>query len=649
MSAIIHHPSSLSHRRGIALLMVLLIVMAITIISAGFIAKTDAQFACGQNIDMRMQTDQLADSALEHARGLLLQPQDVATPYWTGGQLLQLAAGSPDYYDVGVSRDTSDPTDYCTYHVTCEAYRLREGEKAGSSRLWAKLRLDPCIALWTKTDTTFRQNWVLHGDLCTQGNVINQAPAASLDSDVFANQLSPAGAVGRTYPLANLTSILAWPPVTETYVNPNYLPTVPVAGTLSGSYSPARVWQCNGDLVLAANTTIQGMLLVKGNLTVAGTGCRITAAKNLPALYVKGSLLLESADNLRVEGLAVVDGNLQIRSSASNINFIGGLCLAGTIFETTPDASGNAKTGLIQGNPRWTAGQIDAALRLDGSDDYVDCGNDPSFDITNQITVAAWVEDRRLRQCRAQSVCRPKAIRRMPSSTPSGTGWSSSSTATRRLDPSLKWKRAQIVSSAAFNDAWHHVAGTFDGTTVNLYVDGVFRNSALTSGRSRRGPTIGCSSDPTAEWLDRFYQGAIDDVRIYDRALDCDGDRPDQGRRLRRKSRGPVASGRSRLACDHRGRAGQGRHRRLDRRRAAVLEPGRRCVLPEHRETVEQRVSSHRILKTRSFLQPERLRAGIVSFHAVWAIEPPKPFLSGYVTGSRAEAPGSASRTLAVG
>ena len=244
MPAIIPHPSSLIHRSGVALLMVLIIVMAVTVISAGFIARTDTQFAAGTNMDMRVQVDQLADSALEHARGLLLRPQDIAAPYWTGGQSLQLMDGSPDYYDVAVARDGLDPNDYCTYDIICEAYRIRGGLKAGSSRLWAKLRLDPSIALWTTTDTTFRQNWVLHGDMYTPGNIINQAPVASLDGDVFATQLIGTS-IGRRYDPCELS--LTWPSVTNSYLNPAY-PSFPVSGTLSGNQPGTHICAAMGIL-----------------------------------------------------------------------------------------------------------------------------------------------------------------------------------------------------------------------------------------------------------------------------------------------------------------------------------------------------------------------------------------------------------------
>ena len=38
-------------------------------------------------------------------------------------------------------------------------------------------------------------------------------------------------------------------------------------------------------------------------------------------------------------------------------------------------------------------GQIGKALDFDGSDDYIDCGNDSSLDITDEITIEAWVKE----------------------------------------------------------------------------------------------------------------------------------------------------------------------------------------------------------------------------------------------------------------
>ena len=63
--------------------MVLLIVVAITILATGFLAGADTELACGANTLLRMQMDQLAQSGLEHARGLVLHPQDVPADFWS--------------------------------------------------------------------------------------------------------------------------------------------------------------------------------------------------------------------------------------------------------------------------------------------------------------------------------------------------------------------------------------------------------------------------------------------------------------------------------------------------------------------------------------------------------------------------------------
>jgi len=65
-------------------------------------------------------------------------------------------------------------------------------------------------------------------------------------------------------------------------------------------------------------------------------------------------------------------------------------------------------------------------------------------------------------------------------------------------------------------DSWHHYAGTFDGTTMKLYLDGVMVASATPPGvsitTSAESVFIGrdnCCTPP------RFFNGQIDEVRIW--------------------------------------------------------------------------------------------------------------------------------------
>ena len=54
----------------------------------------------------------------------------------------------------------------------------------------------------------------------------------------------------------------------------------------------------------------------------------------------------------------------------------------------TIDASRKDHPAEIQGDPQWMEGPFGTALRLDGEDDYVDCGED--FTLGSQGTVSLW-------------------------------------------------------------------------------------------------------------------------------------------------------------------------------------------------------------------------------------------------------------------
>jgi hypothetical protein len=75
----------------------------------------------------------------------------------------------------------------------------------------------------------------------------------------------------------------------------------------------------------------------------------------------------------------------------------------------------------------------------------------------------------------------------------------------------------QVVTSVDLrDDRWHHVAATYDGTTVRLFADGVLageRAQLLNTGTSG-GACIGARCAAEA-----FQLGQIDEVSVYDRAL----------------------------------------------------------------------------------------------------------------------------------
>ncbi|MHC4360569.1 MAG: DUF7305 domain-containing protein [Planctomycetota bacterium] len=142
-------------RRGAALLIVLFIVMAVTIVSLSFLTRSSAELSSGQGMISHSQMGYLAESGIEHARGLILNPSGIDTGslgYWPGATRQQITSGN-DYYDVNVVLDTSYPSTEMKYDITCVAYREENGVKTLGSTLTASLKVnvtEPGISVWDR-------------------------------------------------------------------------------------------------------------------------------------------------------------------------------------------------------------------------------------------------------------------------------------------------------------------------------------------------------------------------------------------------------------------------------------------------------------------------------------------------------------------
>lgn len=319
-------------RPGVALLVVLFVVMAITILSLGFVSRSDVELNCGQNMILRTEMDYLAESGLEHARGLILNPQDVSADYWTGDTGLQLVSGSSDYYDVTVNRDAND---LCNYIIECISYRRApDGNDIGRSRLQAELRLDPCIAYWVGASTTISSATIITGDVYCGGTLTNCS--SNIDGDAFATDTISGTITGQKNELVT-TAPVAEPNLAVADFEPTYYIN-------SMSYSaqqivdvniPAlnpltEVWYTAGDVNMPGGVTINGTLVVNGDLTVSDANNFITAEPNFPALVVTGQVIMKDGSSLVIQGLAQLEQGVSIDAGAAsaNINVTGGLFIA---------------------------------------------------------------------------------------------------------------------------------------------------------------------------------------------------------------------------------------------------------------------------------------------------------------------------------
>jgi len=173
-------------------------------------------------------------------------------------------------------------------------------------------------------------------------------------------------------------------------------------------------------------------------------------------------------------------------------------------FDGDANDSVNGNHGTEVGDPCYAPGMHGQAISLDGSGDYVDCGNDSSFDITGSITLSALIKGT------FNSNWDPIISK--------GFNWQ----LTRGMGNEASFfciGLGSLLGTTNINDdQWHHVAGVYNGSKMDLYVDGQLDASKSTSGSlSFSSSNVYIGGSPSAS-----FNGLIDDVRIYDRALSAD-------------------------------------------------------------------------------------------------------------------------------
>ena len=505
------------------MIVVLFIVMVIMVTSIGFLSKSDVELACGRNMEIWTEVGYTGNSGLEHARGLIISPQELAPDDWTGDEALEMAAqqivDGDDYYDVRIDRD---PNDRCNYIINCNSYRQREGEeKIGVSNLTAQLRLDPCIAYWADANTTISPRVTINGDVYCGGDLVN---SGDINGDVFAGgTVSGAGIEGRIKQSVAEAPV-NWPGIvvadySSTYsyysgAGTHFATTVLPSGPFNpSSNNPGRVLYCDGDAELPVGVNINGFLVVNGDITISGSNS-ITAVKNYPALLVGGDLIIESGGALDVHGLAVVEGEVRISSGGGNLDITGALFAGEGLVETVTDSSGNGNTGILYNGPLWQLGEkLGDSLKFDGANDYVEVDNESNFDvITAEITISAWIKVNAFTRNFQAIVTKGDNAWRIQR-------WSNTNCIEFACTGLPHNSYGNVIGNIAVDDEqWHHIAGVYDGTKIYLYIDGNTDVSTATSGSIN---TNNCSVmiGENAQQSERYWNGMIDDVRVYSRGL----------------------------------------------------------------------------------------------------------------------------------
>jgi hypothetical protein len=178
------------------------------------------------------------------------------------------------------------------------------------------------------------------------------------------------------------------------------------------------------------------------------------------------------------------------------------------------DVSENKNDGTVVGDFEWMDGKYGKALELDGETSHVEVPLSESLNITDQITIAFWIQPQRVpaigderimaKSVGADTVNYQMYIRdRLPRFEFNSGGWKHSAGKT-----------------ALEEGQWYHLAGIYDGTDQKLYVN------AVVEATGTRNVEMVPNEAPLYigfdQRLNKHFKGIIDDFVILNVALTGD-------------------------------------------------------------------------------------------------------------------------------
>jgi len=202
-------------------------------------------------------------------------------------------------------------------------------------------------------------------------------------------------------------------------------------------------------------------------------------------------------------------------------NLVGWWKLDEGMGNTVLDWSGHDNHGTLVNGPIWVEGNDGSALHFDGINDYVDLGTPAELYIPDNYTYTAWF--RVGRDINGDSG--PQYLLCIGSRSDLVFGVEDAVGVNGDLslhyyDTAPSFHAVGVGKTVWSSGDWHMVAGTKDSTAGHkIYLDGELKNSDTNTNDDNYATTRMISIGARAWTGHQFYNGDIDEVRIYNRTL----------------------------------------------------------------------------------------------------------------------------------
>ena len=185
---------------------------------------------------------------------------------------------------------------------------------------------------------------------------------------------------------------------------------------------------------------------------------------------------------------------------------------------TLPDVATSNCNGRVTGVKISTAGRLGAACEFTGKNSYIQVSDSPALS-GKQVTVCAW-----LKTGKAEGADRTLFDKHAANGYAISLSGGNRSKDQGRLSFTVCGHDCQSDTNLADN-AWHHVAATFDGEHLKLYVDGELQKQVTAwhgeIPSNGQDLVIGMNrSSPAPKEKALAFEGMLDEIVVFNRGLD---------------------------------------------------------------------------------------------------------------------------------
>ncbi|OQX24030.1 MAG: hypothetical protein BWK80_22905, partial [Desulfobacteraceae bacterium IS3] len=255
------------------------------------------------------------------------------------------------------------------------------------------------------------------------------------------------------------------------------------------------------------------------NYPPAAVNDAVTAKKDVPVtIHALDNDSDPNSDVLTIASVSVPAHGSAFAGSDSTLEYTPESGFTGTdsFVYTVSDGKGKTATATVS-----VTVEMNFALEFDGNDDYVDCGNGKSLNLTGPLTIEAWIKPSDWGEYGdagfGRIVDKEKFLFFINNI--NGTTYNNQSLVVGLEHADGTFATSNTPANSIHLNEWQHVAVTYDGiSSVKMYINGqeqtLRQNERLPSGPVADNSGYALYIGESAK-KDRAFEGVIDEVRVW--------------------------------------------------------------------------------------------------------------------------------------